>query len=200
MAKLEWINGMFASGLWGSGQGDLSLVRDRLGIKTLDCGAFRCTLAFESDVRALVRLTLVHRDLNPFALACYLLHQYVSGEQFIWQGVQRLLPGHLLDFDVATGKSLVKRRWSLPLELRDCSPEEALHQFTQLFERSVRDCLVINVPLGVFLSGSYDSSAVARASLKASRDLRTFSIGCAGYAQDEHAAAAQTAAVLGTRH
>lgn len=200
MACLDRLNGMFAFGLWDSRLGKLFLVRDRLGIKPLYHGTFGGTLAFASDARALAGLPFVKRELNPSALACYLLYKYVSGEQSIWQGVQRLLPGHWLEFDVATGKSQVKRYWSVPLEPRDWAPEDALNQFTRLFEQSVRECLVSDVPLGAFLSGGYDSTAVVRAAATLSQDLRTFSIGFAGWDRDERAAAAQTAAHLHTRH
>lgn len=197
---LKRLNGMFAFGLWDARRGKLILVRDRLGIKPLIYGVLDGTLAFASEAGALVGLPFFQKDLDPSALACYLLYKYVSGEQSIWKGLRRLLPGHLLEFDVASGQADVHRYWTLPLEPRDWSPEEALHRFSQLFEASVSDCLVSDVPLGAFLSGGYDSSAVARAASSAKSDLRTFSIGFAGWDRDERAAAAQTAQVLGTRH
>jgi asparagine synthase (glutamine-hydrolysing) len=200
MACLERLNGMFAFALWDSNIGKLFLVRDRLGIKPLCYGIFNGTLAFASDARALVGLPFVRRELDPSALACYLLYKYVSGEQSIWQGVRRLLPGHTLEFDVATGKVKLQRYWTVPLETHDWTADDALQRFGQLFEGSVSDCLVSDVPLGVFLSGGYDSAAVARVASERTADLRTFSIGFAGWERDERAAAAQTAAMLGTKH
>lgn len=197
---LKRLNGMFAFAIWDSNIGKLFLVRDRLGIKPLCYGIFNGTLAFASDARALLGLSFVQRELNPSALTCYLLYKYVSGEQSIWQGVSRLLPGHLLEFDVRSAHATVRRYWSLPLQLLEWRPDDALEQFSRLFEESVRDCLVSDVPLAVFLSGGYDSTAVARAASRLKSDLHTFSMGFRGWQHDERAAAESTAAHLGTRH
>jgi asparagine synthase (glutamine-hydrolysing) len=197
---LSHLNGMFAFGLWDSRCGKLFLARDRLGIKPLYWGLFDGTLAFASDSRALVGLPFVSRDLEPAAVCCYLLYKYVSGEQSIWRSINRLLPGHLLEFDVASGRSRTRRYWTLPLEERDWRVDDALERFSRLFADSVRDCLVSDVPLGVFLSGGYDSSAVARTASRFTRDLHTFSIGFEGWDRDERAAAAHTASRLGTVH
>ncbi len=197
---LSRLNGMFAFGLWDSRKGKLFLVRDRLGIKPLYWGLFDGTLAFASDSRALVGLPFATRDLDPSALCCYLLYKYVSGEQSIWRGVKRLLPGHVLEFDVAAAKAEVYRYWTVPLEQRDWRADDALEQFTKLFNGSVKDCLVSDVPLGVFLSGGYDSSAVACAASRLTSGLNSFSIGFEGWERDERAAAAATAAKLGTLH
>lgn len=197
---LSRLNGMFAFGLWDSRSGRLYLVRDRLGIKPLFWGLFDGTLAFASDARVLVGLPFVRRELDPSALACYLLYKYVSGEQSIWQGVQRLLPGHLLEFHVASGRSQIQRYWELPLDQADWSAESALSRFSQLFEESVRDCLVSDVPLGIFLSGGYDSSAVACAASALTPDIHTFSLGFVDWDRDERADAARTADHIGAVH
>ncbi len=197
---LSRLNGMFAFGLWDSRKGKLFLVRDRLGIKPLYWGLFDGTLAFASDSRAVVGLPFATRDLDPSALCGYLLYRYVSGEQSIWRGVKRLLPGHLLEFDVSESRAQIRRYWSLPLEQRDWRVDDALDHFSELFRRSVSDCLVSDVPLGVFLSGGYDSSAVACAASGMTRELNTFSIGFEGWDRDERAAAAETAAQLAALH
>jgi asparagine synthase (glutamine-hydrolysing) len=197
---LSRLNGMFAFGLWDSRAGKMFLVRDRLGIKPLTYGIFDGTLCFSSDARALVGLPFVQRELDPSALACYLLYKYVSGEQSIWQGVRRLLPGHLLEFDVVAGRADVRRYWTLPLEKRNWTAADALGRFSELFAESVRDCLVSDVPVGVFLSGGYDSSAVARAASDMTGQLATFSMGFAGWDRDERIAAAETATLLQTVH
>jgi asparagine synthase (glutamine-hydrolysing) len=197
---LARLNGMFAFGLWDARRGKLFLVRDRLGIKPLYWGIFDGTLAFASDSRALVGLPFVPRELDPAALVGYLLYSYVSGEQAIWKGVHRLLPGHMVEYDPSEGRVCVQRYWSLPLEQKDWRLDDALERFSTLFSASVRDCLVSDVPLGIFLSGGYDSSAVAREASAWTRHLHTYSIGFSGWPLDERAAAATTAASLGTNH
>jgi asparagine synthase (glutamine-hydrolysing) len=197
---LARLNGMFAFALWDSRLGKIFLVRDRLGIKPLYYGCFSGTLAFASDTRALLGLPWVRRELEPSALASYLLYRYVAGEASIWRGISRLLPGHYLEYDLARHSGSTQRYWQLPLETQGWTAESALERFGELFEGSVWDCLVSDVPVGVFLSGGYDSSAVAAAAQGGAATTNTFSIGFAGWARDERAPAAETARLLHTAH
>lgn len=197
---LARLNGMFAFAIWDSRSGKVVLARDRLGIKPLFWSLVEGTLAFASDARAIVGLPFVRRKLDPSALICYLLYKYVSGEQSIWQGVKRLLPGHVLEFEIAPSRVHTHRYWTLPLQTQTWQLEGALEQFSHLFSDSVRDCLVSDVPVGVFLSGGYDSSAVAKAASTLTHDLHTFSIGFTGWDRDERTTAAHTAERIGSIH
>ena len=200
IACLERLNGMFAFALWDSGRGKLFLVRDRLGIKPLYYGQFGDTLAFASDTRALTDLPCVRKAIDPGALACYLLYKYVSGEASIWQGISRLPPAHYLEYDLGTGTARSRRYWDLALETRPWSFESACEEFADLFETSVKNCLVSDVPIGIFLSGGYDSSAIARAATQWSPRINSFCIGFDGWGRDERPAAAETARWLSTTH
>ncbi len=200
IACLERLNGMFAFALWDQGRAKLFLVRDRLGIKPLYYGRFGDTLAFASDTRALIDLPWVRKAIDPGALTCYLLYKYVSGEASIWQGLSRLLPAHYLEYDLGTGTSRSRRYWHLPLLTRPWSFESACEEFADLFETSVKNCLVSDVPIGLFLSGGYDSSAIAYAATRWSPHINSFCIGFEGGGRDERPAAAETASWLSTTH
>lgn len=200
MGCLDRLNGMFAFALWDSVRGKLFLARDRLGIKPLCYGSFGGTLAFASDSRALIGLPFVRKELEPSALVSFLLYKYVAGEASIWRNIKRLLPAHYLEHDIAQGTMVTHCYWELPLQEKQWKVADALERFSELFERSVKDCLVSDVPVGVFLSGGYDSSAVARVARRSSDRTNTFCIGFEGWANDERAAAAETAAWLGTTH
>lgn len=197
---LERLNGMFAFALWDSRRRRLHLVRDRLGIKPLYVAQAGTSLAFASEARALLELPFLHRRCHPPALVSYLLHSYVVGESSFWQGIERLPPAHRLEINLESGELQRVRWWSptvaaSPLSLADCH-----EQFAACLDHCVRDALISDVPVGLFLSGGFDSSAIAALASAHSPHLRSFSIGFQDWDWSEADAARITADLLGTRH
>ncbi|HEX6201251.1 MAG TPA: asparagine synthase (glutamine-hydrolyzing) [Thermoanaerobaculia bacterium] len=186
---VEELRGMFAFALWDERRRRLVLVRDRLGIKPLYYHARPGLLAFASEVKALLEHPGVPRELDPEALDLYLSLRYVPGPRTLFRGIRKLQPGHLLVAD--EGGVRLSRYWELPEE--DPSPaaaEAARERFTEIFEESVRLRLIAEVPLGVFLSGGLDSTAVlaAMGRVAPGRRFKTFNIGYRGSsAEDERA-------------
>lgn len=197
---LQRLNGMFAFALWDSRRRRLHLVRDRLGIKPLYVAQSGSSLAFASEARALIALPFLQRQLHPPALVSYLLHSYVVGEASIWQGIERLPPGHRLEVDLASGQCQRHRWWSPPVLMGKPSAADVQTQFTTLFERCVSDALISDVPVGLFLSGGLDSSAIAAVASAQSPHLHSYSIGFEGWERSETPAARATAELLGTTH
>jgi asparagine synthase (glutamine-hydrolysing) len=186
---VEELRGMFAFALWDEGRRRLVLARDRLGIKPLYYHVRPGLLVFASEVKALLEHPGVPRELDPEALDPYLSLRYVPGPRTLFRGIRKLQPGHLLVAD--EGGVRLSRYWELPEE--DPSPaaaEAAQERFTEIFEESVRLRLIAEVPLGVFLSGGLDSTAVLAAMSRVAPDRRfkTFNIGYQGTsAEDERA-------------
>ncbi len=200
-ACLDRLNGMFAFVLYDCRRGTLTAARDRFGEKPLYYLETANTLYLASELKALVAGGVVDKRLDPVALYSYFTLGYVSGGRSIFQGVKRLEPGHVLTF--SPGDSLHARAWWRPPapseELDDI--EDITRQSLAILRDSVHRRMVADVPLGFFLSGGVDSSAVvALASEAGSGRLETFSIGFDDPAIDERPYAKLVADRFGTHH
>ncbi len=204
---VERLIGMFAFAAWDQRDKRLTLVRDRLGIKPLYWGLQNGRLLFASELKALRVLPDWRGALDRNALAAYLRYGYVPAPACIYQGIQKLMPGTLLEFSGA-GEPQTRSYWSLgeiaeqgqqnPLDVSD---QEAEQMLESLLADAVKRRLVSDVPLGMFLSGGVDSSIVAALMQAASaRPIRTFSIGFHEQNYDEAHHAKRVAAHLKTEH
>jgi asparagine synthase (glutamine-hydrolysing) len=193
-------DGMFAFALWDCRRRRLFLARDHLGIKPLYYAFVDDALVFASEPKALLRVPGFKRQIAPGALASFLFHRYVAGEQSIYQGVKRLLPGNWLIYDEGRQKTTVECYWKIPTAVTPWKWEDACGRFQELMSSAVQSQMVSDVPLGVFLSGGLDSSVIAASAARHHSGLNTFSIGFQGWEQDELAIAARTAKVLQTCH
>ncbi|HET6281532.1 MAG TPA: asparagine synthase (glutamine-hydrolyzing) [Polyangia bacterium] len=203
---IDRLEGMFAVALWDTARRRLLLARDRMGEKPLFWAATaRGGLAFASELRALRHAPGVATSIDPNCLARYLVYEYVPAPATMWTGVHKLEPGTRLLWQ-AGGAPQVERYWSLPLPPsadadRESSPERGAHDLLEALRRSVRQRLVSDVPLGVFLSGGLDSSTVAALAAEArGGDIDTFSIGFDDPSFDESAHARAVAQHIGSRH
>jgi asparagine synthase (glutamine-hydrolysing) len=198
---LDRLEGMFALVVYDSRNGTLWAARDRFGEKPLYYIETPQALWLASELKALVAGGAVGKQLNPLALYSYFTLGYVAGEQAIFSGVRRLAPGQVLRFSSETG--LRTRNWwrpPVPTEEYD-NTEEITRQSLSILRESVRLRMVADVPLGFFLSGGVDSSAiVALAAECATGRLETFSIGFDDPALDERPHARFVAEKFGTHH
>lgn len=197
---VERIHGMFALALWDGPRQRLVLARDRLGKKPLlwtllPDGSF----AFASELKALLRLPQLRRELDLRALDAYLSLQYVPGPETALRGVHRLPPGHVLVFERRA--VTVEPYWRLEPRRLELSEDEWVERVRAVVVEAVRKRLVSDVPLGALLSGGIDSSIVVAAMAQHSTEpVRTFSVGFADARYDERAYARQVAERYGTRH
>ena len=197
---LDDLEGMFALAVWDERSEILFLARDRLGIKPLYYAVLPDQLVFASELKALVQHPDVSRELDPVALSEYLAYEYVPAPRAIFQQVRKLAAGHWLVY--RDGRVKIESYWDVAgLGPRDVSEREAVHLLRELLDTAVQDHMVSDVPLGVFLSGGIDSSAVAAFAAPHARGrLSTFSIGFDEPSFDESASARQVAEALGTDH
>jgi asparagine synthase (glutamine-hydrolysing) len=206
-ASVERLIGMFAFALWDRRTRALSLVRDRLGIKPLYWGRRNGRLVFASELKAFEVLPGWQPELNHDALAGYLRLAYVPGPHSIYRDIHKLAPGHIAAID-ANGEVQTSAFWSLQEAVErgrqaplDVSDAEACDALESLLGDAVGRRLVSDVPLGAFLSGGIDSSAIA-AMMRARSNaaVRTYSIGFNEEGYDEAPNARAVAAHLGTDH
>ena len=183
---VEKLRGMFAFALWDERRRRLLLARDRLGIKPLYYADVGGRLVFASELKALLQLDEVARDLNWNAVSRLFTFLCTPPSESIVAGVRKLEPGHVLI--ASPGRALrVERYWEPHFEPEYGRPEGYfVERLRDLIEESVRLHLVSDVPLGAFLSGGIDSSSiVATAARLSSAPVKTFSIGFREQAYDE---------------
>jgi asparagine synthase (glutamine-hydrolysing) len=174
---VDHLRGMFAFAIWDRRKQRLLLARDRLGIKPLYFYRDHRFLAFASEIKALLEIPGIPREVDPDAFDQYLTLRYVPGPRTMLRNIVRLQPGHILAADPAGVR--IRKYWDVHYpEPEPGSIVPAVERFRDLFEESVRLRLMADVPLGVFLSGGIDSSAILAAASKFSAGrIQTFSVG-----------------------
>ena len=197
---VEQLAGMFAFAIWDGRRRRLFLARDRLGIKPMYYAVSGNRVAFASQPMALIDLPFLRPEIASDALICYLVHGYVAGRQSIYQGIQRLLPGHTLLVDVETGQTSEEGYWSLDLSDNEMALDEAVQRLDSMLETVVEEHLVSEVPLATFLSGGIDSGCITAVAARRHGTLDSCTIGFDGSAADERHVARRTASLLGVRH
>jgi len=201
-AMLSRLEGMFAFALWDARDRTLLLARDRMGKKPLFWGLFGGELVFGSELRAMLSHPAVPRRVDLDALYRYLTLDYVPAPLSILAGVRKVVPGGFVRW---SGGEPVEGRWFdlLPTPgTGPARPEEASAALWTALRHAVDRRLESEVPLGVFLSGGLDSTAVL-AAMAQGRDpatIDTFTIGFEDPSYDESGPARAVARALGTRH
>lgn len=199
-AMLPMLNGMFAFAMHDARTGELFLARDRMGKKPLHYAANGGTFVFGSELKAVLAHPEVTDALDPVALHQYLTFEYVPTPRSIVQGVRKLEAGHCML--VKNGRVVHNTAyWTIDLSKKAWSEEDAATALDLALRNATERRLMSDVPLGVFLSGGIDSSAVAwYAQQCSSARIRTFSIGFQEATYDESAHARLVAERIGSEH
>jgi asparagine synthase (glutamine-hydrolysing) len=178
---VQHLRGMFAFVIWDKARNTLFAARDRLGIKPFYYRLVDGTFIFGSEIKTLLAYPGVNAEFNPGALPEYLAFGYVAGEDTLFSGIHKLPAGHTLEL-AENGELSIRRYWDLSV-VDDPQPRERsyyVRRYRELLEDAVSSHLMSEVPLGVFLSGGLDSSAVAALTAKSRRDpIQTFAVGYA---------------------
>ena len=179
-ACVHHLRGMFAFAIWDAPRRRLLLARDRLGVKPLYWAQAGTRLLFGSEIKSILESGLIRAEADESRLPELLSTRYLSGAETLFKGIHRLLPGHTLVFE--NGRVTTREYWDVPTgrgeeRLATISEKDAVAEFRSRLEEAVRIRLMADVPLGMFLSGGLDSSAIA--ALMAGmidRPLQTFSV------------------------
>lgn len=206
-AFLEWdtecfsrLRGMFAIALWSKSKKRIVLARDRLGIKPLYISRRGEDLFFGSELKTIFAHPEIERRVSLAGLDCYLSLNYVPCPWTLVEGIEKLPPGCWLEW--RDGQITQEAYWRLPFgPFAGWTLEAAKEELDALMKSSVREHLLADVPLGVWLSGGVDSSAILHYAAQASSTpLKTFSISFRGRSFDETEYIHQVARQYGTEH
>lgn len=205
MTSISRFRGMFAYALFDDSQQKLFLVRDRVGVKPLYVYNDENLILFGSELKSLCENPGFSRELDIDALAQYLKLSYVPTPYSIFKNTRKVKPGHYLELDLESGKLKDVQYWSVieayNSPILNISYSEAIDELEQKMISSFNYRMVADVPVGVFLSGGYDSTAVA-ALLQKNRTekIKTFTIGFKEAKYNEAQYAKEIANYLGTDH
>lgn len=195
---LDKLIGMWAFAIWDERAQTLFAARDRFGIKPFYFGQDKERFVFASEIKAIAALKDYQRTLNYTAFADYFNYRYVPSPNTIWNEVQKLSPAHFLVW--RNGKISIKRYWHLQSRNETIKHHQLVDEIDHLLYQSVHQHAISDVPVGAFLSGGYDSSAIVYYLHRMGNSLQTFSIGFENWANSEHHYAELVAKHFKTTH
>jgi asparagine synthase (glutamine-hydrolysing) len=184
---VQHLRGMFAFAIWDSRVRKLFVARDRLGIKPLYYHLSPERFLFGSEIKVILAHPDIYASFHRAALPEYLAFGYVSGTETLYEGIHKLLPGHWLEVD-EHGKVQIERYWDLDVnsDEKELGESDYVRTYRDLLESAVSSHMMSDVPLGVFLSGGLDSSAVAALATRIRGGLvETFSVGYSEHSYSE---------------
>ena len=208
---VKQLRGMFALAIWDDRRKRLLLARDRAGKKPLVYRLEHDGLFFASELKSILQIPGIPREVDPEAVDLFLTYQYVPHPRSILKGFSKLPPGHVATYEA--GRLQVRRYWTPPYSIEDpidddelagsgsWSPDKWRSKLRETLTESVRLRMRSDVPIGAFLSGGIDSTITAGLmQSQSNRPIHTFSIGFPVAQFDERSYAREAAAHLGTNH
>ncbi len=188
---LQKLKGMFAFGLWDEKNKRLFLARDRFGIKPLYYAWHEDCFYFASELKAIVKYESKAFSVNWTGISQYLSYRFIPSPNTIWQECHKLPPAHYLileqeDFSKPDITDKAQEYWNLSYKKQQPSTTEAIENVNHLIRHSVNTHLRSDVPIGSFLSGGYDSSALVYYMTQFDQQPSTFSIGFDNWPESEH--------------
>lgn len=198
---LERIDGMYAIALFDKVKNKIFLARDRVGIKPLFYSIRGKQILWASELKAIERyIGNSDLEIDYTALYDFFTYQYIPAPKSLYKDVFKLQPAEYIEFDVSTSECSKFIYWEVPTEERKIQASQAEQEVYDLLEESVREQMMSDVPIGFFLSGGMDSSAVVAIATHAKADVNTFTIGFDQDPNDETVYAKKVASYFRTKH
>jgi asparagine synthase (glutamine-hydrolysing) len=201
---LQKLRGMFAFGIWDRTKSILFLARDRAGEKPLYWAKYDDGIVFASELKAILSLPKIDRELDLIGLNAYLSYGYVPGDRCLIYGAKKIRPGHWLEISMEPLEFNGARYWNLPefKPISNSSEDELANELRGLLSSAVREQLQADVPVAVLLSGGTDSSIITALSAEvSSAPIKTYTVGFPGNdSHDERHYARRIATFFNTDH
>ncbi len=194
------LKGMFAFGLLDLKKNQLLLARDTFGIKPLYYYQHNGQFIFASELKAILKCNDVKREIDFTSFADYFIYRYVPSPKSIWKNISKLPPAHFLIFDYKKNTTQLTAYRQLKVSSEKINEQGLISQIGKMLEQSVNIHARSDVPIGSFLSGGYDSSAIVYYLAKLGYKPETFSIGFKDWQNSEHQFAQLVADHLNVPH
>lgn len=204
-AAIQMWKGMFAIALYDENSKELICIRDRAGVKPFYYYNYDGLFLFASELKSMIAHPLFKKDIDKNALASFMQYGYVSQPHCIFENVKKLPAGHLMRYNISANEVILTQYWNVYDYYNkpkvDISFNEALNKTETILTNAFQYRMVADVPVGVFLSGGFDSTCVTALLQKnSSEKIKTFTIGTTDKDLDEAPFAKQIANHLGTDH
>lgn len=196
---LNKLKGMFAFAIWDSRENQLFLARDRFGIKPLYYCPDKSSFVFASELKGIVADRQLPREIDYSSFCDFFVYRYVPSPKTIWKNMYKLPPAHYMLAN-RDGTSSIHQYWDVPLADQSPSNQEAIEKVDEMLSQSIHEHTLSDVPLGSFLSGGYDSSAIVYYLNKRNYSPQTFSVGFENWEQSEHKYAEMVSETFKTKH
>ena len=193
------LKGMFAFGIWDEAKKQLILARDRFGIKPLYYIKEKDKFIFASEIKAIIANKEIEKKIDYSSVCDFMVYRYVPSPKSIWANIKKLPPANMLILK-KDSQPEIKRYWKPHIANHKIPEKEAVDQVNELLTRSIKTHTMGDIPIGSFLSGGYDSSALIYYMNKAKYPTSTFSIGFENWNESEHQYAELVAKKFGTHH
>jgi asparagine synthase (glutamine-hydrolysing) len=181
---VNYFSGMFAFAIYDAYSNNVFIARDRAGEKPLFYSIENNTLSFSSELKPLVKNSSSSNNIDINSLNFYLMMGYVPNEYCIFSGYKKLPPAHALLYDIKSSSTKIWKYWTLPTysnEFDNLEEDEFVSEINTLLEKSIKQQLCADVPVGVLLSGGVDSSLVTAIASKLTDKVKTFSVRFPGF-------------------
>lgn len=195
---LNKLKGMFAFGLWDENKQQLLLARDRFGIKPLYYYSHDGRLIFSSEIKGIIEDKNVCKEIDFSSFCNYFTYRYIPPPKTIWENILKLPPSHYLIYK--NYKISIHSYWELTNNKTSITEKDAIKKVNDLLFYSLNEHVLSDVPVGSFLSGGYDSSAIVYYLNKLNYKTNTFSIGFENWDSSEHQYAEIVADLFHTTH
>ena len=194
------LNGMFAIALLDEKKNELLLIRDRFGIKPLYYGVNENEVVFASELKAILASKSFSKMLNNSAIADYFVYRYIPSPKTIWEGVNKIPPANYITIDLKDLSHKMLCYWELSASNTKVELDVLVRETENILKKSVNEHAIADVSIGSFLSGGYDSSALALWMKEGGKPPATFSIGFENWEKSEHYYAKTVAEHLGLKN
>ena len=193
---LKHLNGMFAFCIYNKHTKQCFLARDRIGIKPLYYTIIDNILYFSSELKSLLIIPELKKEINPDAINEFLTLRHINGPKTIIKNIYKLQPGHYITFP----KLKIKKYWEIKQNITNFNEDYYTKRLERLLNQSVKMQLISDVPLGIFLSGGLDSSIITALMSKHSQEIKSFSISFSQYNNQETKNALLVSELFNTNH
>jgi len=180
------LKGMFSIGILDERINQLYLIRDRFGIKPLYYFIDNNQLIFASELKAILASEVIEKTIDYSSFADFFVYRYIPSPKTIWKNIYKVEPAHYISIDITSLKYEVVEYWKLIFNSDQQNSNSLIHEVGDLLRKSVREHTKADVPIGAFLSGGFDSSALVSLMKNSGEAPQTFSIGFENWDKSEH--------------